>query len=100
MLKNKDESERIINSYVKRHSDEYQYIGLVVEYIYQQFDQLKQFQAFSYEEIFEELNLNDYYQNEFDYSFFFSASVFLLNQIGFKIFPNGIKNQFLVIKTI
>lgn len=90
-----------INSFVNRHTIQYQNIGLVAEYIYQQFDQSCQFELiFNYKDIFAALNLTDYFKNEFNYSFFFAASIFLFNQLGLKIFPTENKNQIIVIKTI
>ncbi|MDD4785100.1 MAG: hypothetical protein PHH12_01430 [Candidatus Shapirobacteria bacterium] len=101
MFKNKDDIERIIKLFINRHTTQYKNIGIFVQYVVNQFNQSNQFELiFNYKEVFETLNLIDYYENEFNYSFFFAASIFLFNQLGYKVLPTNNQNQIIVIKTI
>lgn len=101
MFKNNDDTERIIKSFINRHTAQYKNIGIFAQYVINQFNQSNQSELiFFYQEIFKALNLTDYYENEFNYSFFFAASIFLFNQLGYKIFPTNNQNQIIVIKTI
>ena len=89
--------ERIVDLIVKNHGPKYQNVGLFAKYVIKRFDKTnKNKLIFNYKKVFKALGLSDYFENEFDNSFFIAATIITLNQIGFTFTAQKADKQIII----
>lgn len=93
------QKERIVDLVVKNHGPKYQNVGLFAKYVIKQFEKTNKTKLiFNYKKVFKTLGLSDYFENEFDSSFFVAAAVITLNQIGFTFSSQKANKQMIISK--